>query len=80
MPNYAAIGIGGKKNTNGSISIKAAIRRLSDGKDVQITEVTGVDLPDCRLQLEAVCNTLADNDNDQALSLAVVGRVLANSK
>lgn len=78
--SYSAIGLGATKNADGTITVKAQIRRDDDGKQIEIVTLTGATVAVVKAQLQAAVDAKVDAEKDQALNAAVVGVVLVTSK
>lgn len=79
MP-LVAIGIGGRRNPDGSITVKVEIRSTTGTSTTLITTTTytGADLSAVQAAIEADLISRRAAERDSTLNNAVAGRVLAS--
>jgi hypothetical protein len=73
---FKAIGVAGRKLENGDIEVIASIQR-DNGAEIAKATFTGADVPTVRARILDELNRRAANEQDAALSAAVVGKLLA---
>lgn len=76
-----ATGLGARRNADGSVTIKVSITDESrKGASIQVQELTGPDLQTLKQQIADQLRAADTANDDDVLSAAVVGVILATSK
>lgn len=78
--SLSAIGVGSRRNPDGTLSVKVQIIDDASQKGQGFVEFTGASLEDCTRQMQAELNAREAAQADVTVNAAVRGKVLATSQ